>query len=242
MEYESKNDEGAQKMSLKILKNAFCILLAVLLSLLILLTATEMVVFDMNYFSSQYDKYDIPVKLGIEKDELMKSTEKLLDYLKDKRDDLNFKALIRGQEQEFFSPRDKLHMIDVKNLFIIGRNTRNGIFAFLLCLTGIMVYKKRKIKSGNLFLLSSILGILPIIMLVILMNIDFYKYFTIFHEIFFSNDLWLLDPKVDRLVNIFPESFFYDTALRIIIYYLTAQAVLFILGLTINIRKKMKRQ
>jgi len=229
-------------MSLKILKNAFYILLAILLSLLILLTATELVTFDMAYFRNQYDKYDIPDKLGIENDELMKSTEKLLDYLKDKRDDLNFKAVIRGQEQEFFSPRDKLHMIDVKNLFIIGRNIRNGIFAFLLCLTGIMVYKKRKINFVKLFLFSSVLGILPIIILVILMNIDFYKYFTIFHEIFFSNDLWLLDPNVDRLVNIFPESFFYDTALRIIIYYLTAQVVLFILGLAINIRIRMKRQ
>ncbi|WP_372999924.1 TIGR01906 family membrane protein [Lutispora sp.] len=226
----------------KILKNSFYVLLALFLSLFILLTATELIAFNMSYYDSQYEKNNIYGKLGIKQEDLMESTEKLLNYLKDKRKDLDFKVAIRGEEQEFLSPRDKLHMVDVKNLFVIGRNIRNGIFIFFLCLIGILIFKKSESNLSKLFLLSSILGTLPIIVLIMLINIDFYKYFTIFHEIFFNNDLWLLDPKVDRLVNIFPETFFYDVALRIIIYYLTVQAVLFILGLTINIRRKLNRQ
>ncbi len=44
---------------------------------------------------------------------------------------------------------------------------------------------------------------------------DFTKYFTIFHEIFFDNDLWILDPRTDLLIRMLPEGFFADMVVRI---------------------------
>ncbi|SHI90109.1 TIGR01906 family membrane protein [Lutispora thermophila] len=225
-------------MTEKLFKNVFYIIISLILSLLLLLTATEIVVFDMDYYKNQYKKNNIPATVGVEEKDLMESTEKLLDYLKDKRGNLDFKTKINGEEKEFFSERDKLHMIDVKHLFVAGRKIRNGIFIFFLILAAFFISKKIRCDFGKYFLVSSIVGIMPFGILVILMKIDFYKYFTMFHEIFFSNDLWLLDPKVDRLANIFPEIFFYDTAIKIIIYYLTVQFVLFILGLIIMLKKR----
>ena len=48
-----------------------------------------------------------------------------------------------------------------------------------------------------------------------IISTDFTKYFIIFHKIFFTNDLWQLDPRTDLLINIVPEPFFMDTAARI---------------------------
>ena len=48
---------------------------------------------------------------------------------------------------------------------------------------------------------------------------DFSKYFVVFHLIFFDNDLWILNPATDMLINIVPEPFFMDTALRIAITF-----------------------
>lgn len=48
---------------------------------------------------------------------------------------------------------------------------------------------------------------------------DFSNAFVTFHHIFFDNDLWILDPSVDMLVNIVPEGFFFDTALRILLIF-----------------------
>jgi integral membrane protein (TIGR01906 family) len=76
-------------------------------------------------------------------------------------------------------------------------------------------------------------GITPVIILIILMNIDFYKYFTVFHEIFFTNDLWLLDPAADRLINIFPQDFFTDMAFSISYMYIGEMAVIMICSLLI---------
>lgn len=226
-------------MSNKILRNILYIILVLILPLLILLTSTELAAFNLNYYKIEYDKYNISENLVIEEKDLMESTEKLLDYLKDDRKDLDFKTIINGEEQEFFSPRDKAHMIDVKNLFVIGRRIRNGIFFFMLLAAASLIYvKSMRFDMGRFLLTSSIAGVTPIVLLIILINIDFYKYFTIFHEIFFSNDLWLLDPSADRLVNIFPESFFSDIAIRIITCYMIVEFVLFILAVVMKYRKR----
>ena len=37
----------------------------------------------------------------------------------------------------------------------------------------------------------------------------------IFHKLFFDNDLWLLDPEKDMIINILVEPFFADMALKI---------------------------
>ena len=44
---------------------------------------------------------------------------------------------------------------------------------------------------------------------------SFDRYFVVFHHLFFDNDLWILDPTKDNLINLLPEGFFSDTALRI---------------------------
>ncbi|HCJ59002.1 MAG TPA: TIGR01906 family membrane protein [Clostridiaceae bacterium] len=223
----------------KALRNISYIILALALPLFILLTSTEIAAFDINYYRAEYEKYNISENLAIEQKDLMDSTSKLLNYLRDNRKDLDFQTMVNGIEQEFFSARDKLHMVDVKNLFIIGRNIRNGILILLLFIILMLKYNKTiSFDLGKALLMSSIAGVLPIALLIILINIDFYKYFTIFHEIFFTNDLWLLDPNADRLVNIFPEGFFSDIAFRIITYYLTAQFILFILSIVLKYIKK----
>ena len=56
---------------------------------------------------------------------------------------------------------------------------------------------------------------------------DFTKYFVIFHHIFFNNDLWLLDPATDLLINIVPEPFFVDTASYIALVFGISVAVIF---------------
>ena len=68
-------------------------------------------------------------------------------------------------------------------------------------------------------------------MLAAIISTDFTKYFVIFHHIFFDNDLWILNPATDMLINIVPEGFFMDTAARIGALY--AILVALILGVSI---------
>ena len=73
---------------------------------------------------------------------------------------------------------------------------------------------------------------------------DFHRYFMIFHEIFFKNDLWLLDPDTDLLIRMLPEGFFLDMAKRIGFIFLILMVIVLVISVVIlklrNIRKTNK--
>lgn len=218
-------------MTHTVINRILFIIISILLNIIILLSCVQIVAYDINYYKIQYYEHDVYNQIGIEESELIKSTQKLLDYIKDKRNNLDFKANIRGEMVDFFSERDKMHMIDVKNLFQIGYIIRNGLALIIVVIIYILKFNNSlKINVGKCLLFFPIIGVIPFLILIILIKIDFNRYFTIFHEMFFTNDLWLLDPVTDRLVNIFPEEFFANIAIRIIMFYFASQLVFFIVG------------
>jgi len=222
---------------MKTARVVFAVLFIILVPPVLLLTDVQMVAYDRDYYRAEYDKYGIPEHIGMSMDNLMESTEQLLLYLDNKRDDLNFKASFNYGEEEFFSFRDKLHMVDVRGLFVKGRLFRNisliyiAIFIMLLFRGKPIRNQLRKLARHGIAISTA--GIAPVIVLIILMKIDFYKYFTVFHEIFFTNDLWLLDPAADRLINIFPQDFFTDMAFSISYLYIAEMAAILICSLIV---------
>jgi integral membrane protein (TIGR01906 family) len=201
--------------------------------LLLLFTDVQLTAFNRGYYNQQYEKYQIAEGIGMSMPDLMKSTDNLLNYMDGKREDLDFQMTIYDKQQEFFSERDKQHMIDVKNLVVQGKQIRNFAFWYCLLYTAFFIYKgKYKQRSfSKLMIYTAVTGIILILILAVLMSVDFYKYFTIFHEIFFNNDLWQLDPGKDRLINMYPEAFFSDIAFRIVFYYIGELMLLLALGL-----------
>jgi len=216
---------------------AFIVLFIAVVPVVLLLTDVQLVAYDRAYYKSEYLKYDIPGIIGMSMDNLMKSTEELLLYLENKRNDLDFKGSFVSGEKEFFSLRDKQHMVDVKGLFVKGLYIRNISFVYAIIVLFFIFRKKPVKKQLRTFARCGIAiaaaGIVPVLLIVVLMSIDFYKYFTVFHEIFFTNDLWLLDPAVDRLVNIFPQAFFTDMAFSIAWMYIAEMAVILICSILI---------
>ena len=55
--------------------------------------------------------------------------------------------------------------------------------------------------------------------------IDFNSIFYFFHIMSFSNDLWLLDPATDYLIMMFPEGFFFDSAILMVATIIAAAIV-----------------
>jgi integral membrane protein (TIGR01906 family) len=50
--------------------------------------------------------------------------------------------------------------------------------------------------------------------------LDFTLFWDLFHRLTFDNYLWLLDPRTDILIQMVPEQFFYNTVMRIIMYFI----------------------
>ena len=72
--------------------------------------------------------------------------------------------------------------------------------------------------------------ILGTAVLVFIISSDFDKYFIKFHEIFFNNDLWMLNPETDKLIRLVPIGFFIDTALYVTLIF----AILLIITIAIS--------
>ena len=72
-------------------------------------------------------------------------------------------------------------------------------------------------------------------------SIDFNGCFIVFHELFFNNDLWILDPAEDLIINILVEPFFADMALKIALYCAAVLAVIVITGAGIYLSDKKRR-
>ena len=65
-----------------------------------------------------------------------------------------------------------------------------------------------------------------VLLLFILIQIDFNKYFTHFHEIFFNNDLWLLNPETDVLIQMLPLEFFTNISVAVVGTFLGIMSII----------------
>ena len=156
-------------------------------------------------------------------EDVMHVTEEMMGYLRGNRADLVVNTIVDGEEREFFNDREKAHMVDVKNLFIGGLWIRR--IAFLVFVLSIAFLIRSKTDWKKILPKSFLIGLGVFIGITagagLLFMSDFNKYFFWFHEIFFSNDLWLLNPETDLLIRMLPEGFFLDMVARIGIIFLS---------------------
>lgn len=197
----------------------------------VLLTAFNLAVFsDMKFYEKEYSGYNAADKVNMSFDDLMYVNHEMLEYLKGRRENLNIISTISGEEREFFNEKEKQHMADVLKLFDLARLSRNVSFVIFISGVFIIIYlgKKRLLPVFSLIALG-ILSLLEAFLAFVMAN-DFSKGFVVFHKLLFNNDLWLLDYETDLLIRILPETFFYDIALRIGIFFIISEILILIVS------------
>lgn len=201
------------------------------LMVVLLISSTEYVVYYMDgYFEKEYNKYEVTKSINIEMDDLLMVTQEMMDYLKGDREDLVIYTKIGNTEREFFDAKEKKHMVDVQTLFIQAKRLRLTAIICSIFIMGILLY----LKKGSALFRGIQWGIAVFLvglgLLFILMAHDFNRYFTLFHEIFFNNNDWILNTKRDLLINIVPEGFFRDTAFWILGIFGASALIVWILS------------
>lgn len=217
---------------MKILHSAIGILCAFALMITLLITSVEAVTYWIpGYYEKEYAKYNVTEDVHMEMEDLLDVTHEMMAFLRGDRADLHVPTIVDGQPREFFNEREIAHMEDVQGLFLAAIALRRacmiGIVAAVALLFALKADVKRllpKTICAGTLLFFTILAALALVI-----STNFTKYFVIFHEIFFNNDLWMLDPSTDLLINIVPEPFFVDTAARIGLTYGVSVAVVFVL-------------
>lgn len=218
------------------------IILLVTLSLgaCLLLTSVQLAAFDMNFYERAYDRYNLHRTTSLRKRDYLNLSENILLYLNGQRDYLYNRAVIYKDDKYLFNQKELLHMEDVKSLFVQGYRIRNLSFIALLLLifTAIRLSKGSKRFAGIAIIRGSIILFAATATFTFILNTDFYQYFTNFHHMFFTNNLWLLNPETDLLINMFPLEFFNDMAIRIILYFAVQLMAAASLGYFISRKEK----
>ncbi len=122
-----------------------------------------------------------------------------------------------------YTSAEQEHLNDVKGVM----NGADTVFFLLLAVWGFLFWKEKNKTKMVLYGGYATLGII-VLVLMVLANFD--VLFTLFHQIFFPQGNWQF-PADSLLIQTFPFSFFYATALKIFILATLLGIIFILLGL-----------
>lgn len=202
--------------------------LAVVLLVLATLVAVQWVAYDADFITSELLELNSPQEIGMSEADVFRYAEHTAAYLRGSLQNPNLEVTLNGAQRWFLNEREVLHMQDVQQLFTWARYLV-GLLLVVLTLWVLWAYRRGRLQAHSRMLARGAIGaILVGALFALLISQDFNQSFTLFHLLSFSNDLWLLDPATDLLINLLPEQFFANAALQTV---LRAGALLLLLAL-----------
>ena len=204
----------------------FCVIIAMLI------TSFQIAIYgdpDYKFYQKEYEKYQVTESLYMDMEDVMGVTSYMMDYLIGKEEVLSIETEVEGRTQDFFNEQDRLHMEDVKNLFLGGLKLRTVMLFLAAVLVLFLILTKADLKKMLTGAYFAALGVFAVLIAGLLVSfaVDFTASFTVFHEIFFTNDLWMFDPAEDYMIRMLPEGFFYDMVMRIGAFFVGGLVLLF---------------
>ncbi len=226
----------------------------------LLIGAVEICAFgNRSFYEKQYEKNNVLEAVGMEMDDLMEVTDYMLEYLQGKQETLSITTTMWGEERDFFNDKERAHMVDVKNLNLGAVTVMYCcIFSCAILLIALALsYRlsendtldiggRRKASNFPTVLCRCVcIGTVAFIAIVgigaLIVSTNFDKYWRIFHTIFFSNDLWLLDSSTDMLINIVPLEFFIALVTRCAILFVIFILIILVPSAVYLIAQKKSR-
>ena len=170
------------------------------------------------WWESGFRRYDADRRTGLTLDEVNAKGAELREYFESDA------AIVRiagtdasGAPGAFFSEREALHLVDVKRLLERTYDAGWAALGFLIAFVAVLFWRRGRAARVPLAraAVTAGLGVGAIILVLGLVAVSgFDEAFRQFHLLFFTNDLWQLSSR-DRLIQMFPQGFFFDTTMLI---------------------------
>lgn len=199
--------------------------------LVLLLGTVRLNVFQTSFYESFYKKEGLAEQIGVSEEDLNKSMRVMLDYVQGKRKDMEDTIFRNGKETGIYNGKEKAHMGDVRALY---RNAMRVLAGSFIVGIVIVVWMAVMLKDKNRLLANVCSGLLSaslcfaivLAWLGLWIATDFNDFWIRFHHLFFSNDLWLLDPATDFMIVICPENMFSALVTRIVLLFVVVLGML----------------
>ena len=185
---------------------------------------------DTGYLEGGLRRHDAAENTGIALNELDYAVGAIVRYFEDDADTLRILVFTSGQETALFSEDETLHMEDVKGLMRTIFRANEVALGFVLAYVAATVLWAGE-RSGRTLAKETLAavgaGALVGVAVGIVALVGFDGAWNQLHEVLFTNDLWLLDPRTDRLIQMFPETFWAE-ATFIVVGMALAEAVVLV--------------
>ena len=182
-----------------------------------------------------FSQYDVPRATGLERAELDRAATQIVDYFQAGQPGtlLDIRVKQGSDTVPLYSEREVLHMKDVLGLMRFVFRLQEFTFIYVVMyLAGIYLWSRERslLHLAKLSMwagagTAAILGVAAVAMLV-----GFDAIFLRFHQLSFANDFWALDPARDRLVQMFPQGFWFDVSFAVGVVTVIEGGLVFLAG------------
>jgi integral membrane protein (TIGR01906 family) len=217
---------------MRLVEKVNAIALGIIVWIVLVLSVLQFTAFNVDFYREQYAYRDTAAIIGVSETDLIKVTEVLLDYTSGKRADMIVDVEVNGVMKQYYNQREIDHMVDVRVLYLKVLQIRDVLLMFgLVNIFALFAFRKKKVvEELNFGLIWVSVGFGTMILLLgSFAIINFDAFWTAFHKVFFTNDLWLLDPYTDNLINMVPQEFFIDLIVMILIHFSLSLMSIFVL-------------
>ena len=200
------------------------------LPILLFTTNIRFLASDTGYLEGGLRRHDAAENTDIALGELDYAVASIVRYFEDDAETLRILVFTGGEETVLFSEEETIHMEDVKGLMrTIFRANEVALGFVLAYVAGAVLWSGE--RSGRDLAKETLaavgVGGAAGVFVGILAIVGFESAWERLHEIIFTNDFWLLDPSKDRLIQMFPESFWQE-ATFIVVGLALAEAVVLV--------------
>lgn len=235
--------QGVCFLSQRVLCTAFAAVAALLIIIAVLFTSLQICMNQENWYYESYVKYGTAKDTLISEKDMTRAIFRLIDYMEGRVDDIQLTVSENGQQVEMYNQQEIEHMVDVRALYQAWRAVRDygTIAAAVLLIISIIMLKKgeRMHTICRGFIIAAGVFMLVLVALGIWVAVDFNSFWTEFHHLFFTNDLWLMDYATCRMIRICPLQLFNDIVVRFALIFLIPFAAMVILA-ALGIKRSRK--
>ncbi|MEN8614933.1 TIGR01906 family membrane protein [Dehalogenimonas sp. THU2] len=198
-----------------------------------LLITSAVIAFAVNFqplYEYGFDRYDVGATTGLDDAELSKAARGLIGYFNSGDELIDVTVIKDGQSFTLFNEREVIHLYDVKGLIQLDYGVLAVSFIYTALVAGITLYRREPKRLAAPLFWGGVFTLALVIVRAAMAIADFNAFFTQFHLLSFANDFWLLNPRTDYLIMMFPGGFWRDAMIFVDVIILSVTITLTVIG------------
>ena len=203
---------------MKSIKKLLAVLFIVSLPLFLVTSNVRLAFNSLTLYEFGFECQDVGRRTGLSDTQLSDVAKQIRNYFNSDEEPLRLRIKFGEETRELFGSRETQHMRDVKDLVGGVYRLQEGTLLFILLFVTLGFLVQGSQFAGRLrrLLVYGSTGTVAVVGAIGLVSlVAFGPLFRLFHELSFTNDLWMLDPATDYLVQLFPLGFWLESTLLI---------------------------